>query len=163
MLKPHMEQFAAYNNWATSRLYDAATALSADQLTKPVGVFFGGILGTLNHIVTTDRIWLSRLTGVGTPPDRLDATLSDDLASLRGMAQREVDRLQALVLNMPEDAMGDFFDYKPLDGTPKKQRLREALAHLFNHQTHHRSQAATCFTLMGLEAPVLDLLYFQRG
>ena len=132
MLKPHLEQLAAYNTWATSKLYDAAADLSVSQLPKPVGVFFGSVMGTLNHIVTTDRIWLSRLTGVGTPPESLDATLSDDLATLRSMARREGDRLQALVLNMPEDAMGDFFDYKTLDGTPKKQRLREALAHLFN-------------------------------
>jgi uncharacterized damage-inducible protein DinB len=37
-----------------------------------------------------------------------------------------------------------------------------ALAHLFNHQTHHRGQAHTILTVLGKEAPTLDLIYFQR-
>ena len=42
------------------------------------------------------------------------------------------------------------------------QRLAPALAHLFNHQTHHRGQAHTILSLLGKEPPPLDLVYFQR-
>jgi uncharacterized damage-inducible protein DinB len=54
-------------------------------------------------------------------------------------------------------------DYRMLDGTPEKQRRREILAHLFNHQTHHRGQAHAVLTLLGMAEPdPLDLLIMQR-
>ena len=44
------------------------------------------------------------------------------------------------------------------------QPLHWVLAHLFNHQTHHRGQAHTLLTIATGRnaAPPLDLLYFQR-
>ncbi|MCP4307543.1 MAG: damage-inducible protein DinB, partial [bacterium] len=44
------------------------------------------------------------------------------------------------------------------------QPLAPALAHFFNHQTHHRGQAHCLMTqITGNDAmPPLDLLYFQR-
>jgi uncharacterized damage-inducible protein DinB len=43
-----------------------------------------------------------------------------------------------------------------------EQRLAPALLHLFNHQTHHRGQAHCVLTGLAADAPVLDLLFFQR-
>jgi uncharacterized damage-inducible protein DinB len=42
------------------------------------------------------------------------------------------------------------------------QRLAPALAHFFNHQTHHRGQAHAALTALGRPSPELDLIYFQR-
>jgi uncharacterized damage-inducible protein DinB len=42
------------------------------------------------------------------------------------------------------------------------QRLAPALAHLFNHQTHHRGQVHTILTVLGRPSVQLDLIYFQR-
>lgn len=42
------------------------------------------------------------------------------------------------------------------------QRLAPALAHFFNHQTHHRGQAHTILTVLGKPSLQLDLIYFQR-
>jgi uncharacterized damage-inducible protein DinB len=43
-----------------------------------------------------------------------------------------------------------------------EQQLAGALAHWFNHQTHHRGQVHALLTALTGEAPELDLLYFQR-
>ena len=45
-----------------------------------------------------------------------------------------------------------------------EQPRADALAHLFNHQTHHRGQAHALVTRFGGAGagPVLDLLAFQR-
>ena len=42
------------------------------------------------------------------------------------------------------------------------QRLAPALAHLFNHQTHHRGQTHAMLTALGRPSVELDLIYFQR-
>ena len=43
-----------------------------------------------------------------------------------------------------------------------EQQLAPALAHWFNHQTHHRGQVHALLTGLVGQAPELDLLYFQR-
>ena len=44
------------------------------------------------------------------------------------------------------------------------QPLAPALAHFFNHQTHHRGQLHALLTAIGGRdaAPILDLILFQR-
>ncbi len=50
-----------------------------------------------------------------------------------------------------------------LNGAPQRQPRREILAHLFNHQTHHRGQAHVILTVLGVTEPdPLDLLIMQR-
>ena len=50
-----------------------------------------------------------------------------------------------------------------MNGALQQQPLREILAHLFNHQTHHRGQAHAALTALGIAEPVaLDLLIMQR-
>jgi uncharacterized damage-inducible protein DinB len=53
------KQFAAYNKWANARLYAAALDLSEQSYRLHIGVFFGGLHGTLNHLLLTDRLWLN--------------------------------------------------------------------------------------------------------
>jgi len=43
-----------------------------------------------------------------------------------------------------------------------EQQLAPALAHWFNHQTHHRGHVHALLTGLVGEAPELDLLFFQR-
>ena len=75
-------QLAAYNRWANARLYSAALALSEQAYRLHIGVSFGSLHGTLNHLLLTDRLWLKRLTGEGDHPNHLDAILYEDRAEL---------------------------------------------------------------------------------
>ena len=51
---------ASYNASMNIRLYAAAAALPKDILSADRGAFFGSVMGTLNHIVAGDTIWLRR-------------------------------------------------------------------------------------------------------
>ena len=59
----HFCMFALYNCWANERLYGCAAQLTPGALAEDRGAFFGSLLGTLNHLLVTDRLWLSRLEG----------------------------------------------------------------------------------------------------
>ena len=59
-LKPHLKLLATYNQHMNSNVYEAASHLSAADLAKQRGAFFGSILGSLNHLVVGDTIWLKR-------------------------------------------------------------------------------------------------------
>ena len=93
----HFRQLAAYNRWANARLYAAAFDLSNKEYRLHIGVFFGSLHGTLNHLLLTDRLWLKRLTGEGDHPSQLDAILYEDRAELTRARIAEDKRLIAVV------------------------------------------------------------------
>jgi uncharacterized damage-inducible protein DinB len=158
------KQLAAYNKWANARLYAAALDLSDRSYRLHIGVFFGGLHGTLNHLLLTDRIWLKRLTGEGDHPNELDAILHEDRLELTLARIAEDERLIRVIESYDEPALKALHSYKTTSGMPQSQILGEILLHLFNHQTHHRGQAHACLSILtGGEPPSLDLLAFQRG
>jgi uncharacterized damage-inducible protein DinB len=156
------EQLAAYNSWANARLYDAACALPEDLYRADVGVFFHSLHGTLNHLLLTDRLWLTRLTGSGEQPKRLDQILFEDRDELRQARTAEDERLRKVVGDIEESALADLHTYHTTSGVLQQQPMFEILLHLFNHQTHHRGQAHACLSIVSREPPSLDLLMFQR-
>jgi uncharacterized damage-inducible protein DinB len=154
---------ARYNQWANSRLYAMAARLPDEGYRKNVGAYFGSLHRTLNHLLTADRIWMRRLTGTGDHPNQLDAMLFDDLPSLRTARQAEDVRIMAFVEGLGEADLQKECDYQTLNGSPQRQPMGEILAHLFNHQTHHRGQAHTVLTVLGVAEPdPLDLLLMLR-
>jgi len=161
----HWIMFANYNAWANARLYAAVAALPADAFRAETGAYFGSICGTLNHLLVTDRIWMRRLTGHGEAPGRLDAILYADLPSLAFARTVEDQRICDWVESLGEAGVAGVLRYARVTTTDAiEQPVAEALAHLFNHQTHHRGQAHALVTRFGgAEAgPTLDLLAFQR-
>ena len=162
-LKSHFLMMARYNGWANARLYRMADQLSDEQYQMDVGAFFKSLHGTLNHLMVADRIWMHRLTGKGDHPNRLDAIVFDNLASLGVARQAEDARIIAYVQGLSTSQLDEVLHFKTMNGTPQAQPLREILAHVFNHQTHHRGQAHTILTVLGVAEPdPLDLFIMQR-
>jgi uncharacterized damage-inducible protein DinB len=157
-------QLARYNRWANARLYEAALALDEGIYRGDVGAFFKSMHGTLNHLLVTDRIWLTRLTGEGQSPNRLDTILYDDRRALCLARADHDDRIVRLVDGLDDAALEGLLAYATTSGKCFEQRRREILTHLFNHQTHHRGQAHMILSICtGREPPALDLLLMQRG
>ncbi|MCG8270560.1 DinB family protein [Aquamicrobium sp. NLF2-7] len=162
-MKQHFMMFAAYNRWANARIYDAASELGEDEFQRDVGAAFGSLMGTLNHILVADRIWMKRFTGEGDAPAKLDTILHRELSLLREARQAEDARIVDWIGAMtPEGLAGRFTYITVTDVRTISQRLSPALGHVFNHQTHHRGQAHAILTMLGQPSVVLDLVYFQR-
>lgn len=160
-VKQHFILMANYNAWANTRLYRMAEQLSDDQYRRNVGAYFESLHGTLNHLLVTDRIWLSRLTGSGTLPTRLNAILHEDLPSLAAARRQEDARLVGFANELTDARLEEPIAH-PMRW-PQQPHLREVLAHLFNHQTHHRGQAHTILTALGVKEPdSLDVLWMLR-
>ena len=162
-MKQHFMMFAAYNQWANSRIYDAALDLTDEEFTRPVGAAFGSMMGTLNHLLVTDRIWMKRFTGEGDAPVSLDAVLHKGLPALRVAREAEDGRIVDWVESLTDQDLAGRFTYTTVtDMRTISQRLSPALGHFFNHQTHHRGQAHMILTVLGRPSVLLDLIYFQR-
>ncbi|MEM0923894.1 MAG: DinB family protein [Pseudomonadota bacterium] len=162
-MKAHFQRLGRYNAWANTRLYAAAEALSDADYRADCGAFFGSVHGTLNHIMVADLIWAARIRGAPNPPFGLDHILHEDHAELTA-ARRVLDAdLIALTDELDETRIAANFTYCTVTGDRRvTEPLAPALAHLFNHQTHHRGQIHALLTRLTGSAPALDLIFFQR-
>jgi uncharacterized damage-inducible protein DinB len=159
----HYRMFAHYNAWANARVYEAAARLSDEQYRADRGAFFRSVHGTLNHLLVTDRIWMQRFTGEGDAPNRLDAILFETFDELRAAREAEDRRILSFVEGLDDRRIEGTIKYRRVSSPEEfEQALAPALAHWFNHQTHHRGQVHALLTGLLGQAPELDLLYFQR-
>ena len=161
---PVFQRMAAYNQWANTQIYDAAAKLDDETRWREVGVFFGSLMGTLNHLLVTDRIWMKRFTGNGEHPDKLNAILHRDFAELRAAREIEDKRIIDGVASLTNETLASKISYMTITRpTAVTATLWPDLLHVFNHQTHHRGQAHTALSILtGQEPPSLDLLFLNR-
>ncbi len=153
--------FADYNQWANARLYDAVATLPDAEYRKQRQSFFKSIHGTLNHLLVTDRIWLSRID----PPQvvmPLNSILYEDFAALRTAREAEDRRIVALVGAMTTETLSGDLVYTNNSGAAFTTPMAQVLGHLFNHQTHHRGQAHDQLSQTDIAPPELDLIYHLR-
>jgi uncharacterized damage-inducible protein DinB len=168
--KNHFELLATYNQWMNAKVYEAAGQLSADELTKDCGAFFGSILGTLNHILVGDTIWLKRfathpscqeslrgVTGLDNPTS-LDQVLFGDIERLTEhriwLDRQIIDWIAQLTVEDLDVVLA----YHNTKGVSAKRRFSNLVLHFFNHQTHHRGQVSTLLSQAGMDIGVTDLL-----
>ncbi|RYC33018.1 damage-inducible protein DinB [Lichenibacterium minor] len=160
-MSDRLSVLARYNAWANHKLYDAVEALPDADRRADRGVAFHSLVGTLNHILVSDMIWMERLSGGSAPALRLDSILHDDFDALRSARGAEDTRIIGFVDGLDEAALRSSFTYRPLT-LPGRYvgEVGPALDHMFNHQTHHRGQCHAVLTGLGAPAPALDLAPF---
>jgi uncharacterized damage-inducible protein DinB len=158
-------QFARYNLWANRRLYAACAQLPEAEFLRPRASFFGSLHATLNHILVADRLWMGRFTGHGSPGiHALDQILYPELAGLRVAREAEDARIVAWIDALGLPALNSTLRYETMTEPRRAQAipLRLALAHFFNHETHHRGQAHGLLSQTAVAPPPLDLLLWFR-
>jgi uncharacterized damage-inducible protein DinB len=163
-MKDHFLMLAAYNRWANNLLLGAVEKLDDEQYHKNVGAYFGSIHATLNHVLVADHVWLARFAGEADPYDTLDdVIIHDTFADLKEAREKEDGRIIAMVQMMSEADLSATFRFRTLrKPLVEAMPTSHALAHFFNHHTHHRGQVSVMLTQFGLKTPAMDMLYFQR-
>ncbi|WIX31815.1 DinB family protein [Salinicola sp. JS01] len=169
-LKDHFGLMATYNQWMNEKIYEAAGRLSAADLAKDRRAFFGSLLGTLNHLVVADILWLKRFAEhpacsislrevVDLPqPTGLDQIVFDDLERL---AERRVwldQKIIGWIAGLSDEDLDIILTYRNSKGVTFHRRYSSLILHFFNHQTHHRGQASTLLSQAGKDIGVTDLL-----
>lgn len=151
-----------YNAWANRRLYDTVAGLTEAERNQDLRAFFRSITGTLNHLVVTDTLWLDRIEGRLASFDRLDACPFPDFTELRAVRADLDARLIALAAGLELERLEAPLYFTTTAGLPRAQPLASVLAHVINHETHHRGQVSDLVSRLGHETPVLDMMVYQN-
>ncbi len=163
LLSHHFLTEAYQNAWANHRLLKACCQLTAEEFAARRTSFFPSIKATLNHILTVDWYYLEALerSRAGLPPhedpDRHFEPEEpfDDCAAL-ARAQHEADRRLIAYCESLDDARLDDAVLVPRRKGIVRDRARRILAHLFEHQIHHRGQAHAMLAGTRVKPPQLD-------
>jgi uncharacterized damage-inducible protein DinB len=160
MIGPHYAcTLARYNRWMNGKLYDCAAQLDDAARKEDVGAFFKSIHGTLNHLLLADRVWMGRFTGPPFVPGSLADQLYADFGELRRERARTDVAIEAYVATLDDAALARTLEYTSISKpAPQSKPLGLALAHFFNHQTHHRGQVTALLMQRGIDPGVTDLI-----
>jgi uncharacterized damage-inducible protein DinB len=148
-----------YNQWANTKILGAAANITQEQYLAPGSFPHGGLRGTLVHALSAEWIWRTRWEGTS-PTSVLKPDEFPTLDSLRTRWAEEERSLMAFVERLRDEQLDSTFDYKNTAGTPFTRVLWYTMAHVVNHGTQHRSEAAALLTDFGCSPGDIDLLFF---
>ena len=155
--------YYAYNEWANQRILEAAEKVSPEQLAQPNELGWGSLIGGLVHVLNAEFGWFNFLFDRG-GGERLKAEDVPDLAALRARWQQQ-DEITRRCLDTLEDADLTRVHTRRRGDREYHWVLWQALAHVVNHGTQHRSECAALLTSFGSSPGDMDLMLFvgSRG
>jgi uncharacterized damage-inducible protein DinB len=149
---------ARYNRWMNERLYALCASLGEEERRRDRGAFWKSIHGTLNHLCYADLAFLSRFTGDPGEVPPLGVELYASFAELLADRNAIDARLDAWAGSLTDAWLAAPHTYTSrVDGRTRTAPAWVLVAHLFNHQTHHRGQLTTLLSQMGHDCGVTDL------
>ena len=137
-----------YTIWANEILLEACSALSSEELSRPLVASHTSIIRTLRHIYDGECAWIDSLLA-GAIPDIADMEAA-------GAADQWISQLS------DEDLALELISHER-DGTVIAVPRWQVILHMVNHSTLHRGQIVNLFRALGKTAPPnTDLFTYYR-
>lgn len=150
-----------YNAWANRISFDAVAGLPDEQYFRDLKSSFGGVHGTLCHIVWAEQVWLHRWMGRPNPA----VAQGKDLSSLSEVRSRweavELER-ESFVAGITDSRLEETRVVKPSTGGEYIHTFRQMFRHFINHSSYHRGQITTFLRQLGATPPNTDLIRYYR-
>ncbi len=161
MNKQDIQLLYRYNAWANARILNAAAKATQEQFLAADSYPHGGLRGTLTHTLMAEWIWRNRWEG-NSPTYFFKPEDFPTFESLRMRWQEEDKFLNAFLEALTDEKLNAPFQFKTTRGAEMENILWQAMSHVVNHGTQHRSEAAAMLTELGFSPGDIDLIVFLR-
>jgi uncharacterized damage-inducible protein DinB len=141
----------SHNLWANLRLLERCAELTTEQLDTTTPGAYDSIHKTLQHIVTAEQSYFSRIsTGQRhrRPEGEQPLTIAEMMESLRSTGLG--------LIEWASKVQADDIVQLDWDGTPRDVPKTIILTAVINHATEHREQVKVILTKLGIEPPDLQ-------
>jgi uncharacterized damage-inducible protein DinB len=161
-MKELLQQYAAYNIWATKLLTDRICKLSDEEINREIVSSFPSLYKTLQHMWLAEEVWWKRLKL--TENIVLESnTFTGSFNEMAGILAKQSQQYKDWVDNATENQLIHVFAY-----IRNKEQLKmpvyQMLHHVFNHASYHRGQLVTMLNQLGADKiPATDFSAFCRG
>jgi uncharacterized damage-inducible protein DinB len=150
-----------YNAWANRTIFDAVALLPEAQYVRDLKSSYGGIHGTLAHIVWAEQLWLHRWLGRPNPAVAQGADLKS-LAEARSRWEAVEAERGRFVAGLNAANLQDTRLVKPSSGGEYVHTFAQMFRHFINHSSYHRGQIVTFLRQLGSTPPSTDLILYYR-
>jgi uncharacterized damage-inducible protein DinB len=148
-----------YNYWANKKILSASSNATQEQFLAPASFPYGGLRGTLLHILDTEWGWRALFQSIDTATDLNEADFPT-LAAFESHWKEEEKAMRAYLANLTNEDMESHLRYTTDTGIKRDRILWHCLLHVVNHGTQHRSEAAALLTAYGHSPGDLDFTVF---
>lgn len=149
---------AKYNQWMNEKLYSVCAEVPKADREKDLCAFFGSIHNTLDHIVWADDALLVRLQDADRRIESYKPPQIKDFNQLRERREEVDEEIIDWAAQVADADVDQPYEFKSVLYNKTRTLPRYALvAHLFNHQTHHRGQVTALLSQLGHDFGVTDL------
>jgi uncharacterized damage-inducible protein DinB len=158
MQTPDLARMLAYLDWANDATLAGARDLPHDVLTREVGISFGSILGTLQHMLWAERTWFDRWAR-GVDPEGYLAPA--DLAGLEAAWRELAEERRAWLAGLGADAADTVVRYRHVRDGEQQGTLGDLVFHVVTHATLHRGQVVGMMRQEGVTPPATGMRAFM--
>lgn len=163
MQREAIQLLFTYNTWANERILAAAEGLSEAQYVADVpGLSHGSVRATLTHLLAAEIVWRRRCIEGVSPTTLLQLADAPTFADLRRRWAAEDATLREGLSRLTDEALAAPLAYRTTRGAPMTDVRWQLLAHLVNHGTQHRAEAAVALTAFGCSPGDVDLIVYLR-
>ena len=166
MTKDDIQLLFEFDRWANNRVFEAASALSAEEFTRDLGGSFRSLRDTLVHIVRSEEGWLMCWKEPSPSPAFVmdfwkrhhaayNPSAFPDLAAVR-RKWAEVEREQIEFVNRVTAESLE----RMLPVGAKQISLAHLMQHLANHSTYHRGQVTLMMRQLAAKPLATDFAMF---
>lgn len=160
--KKYFVYLADYQHWANDVLFSAVDYLDDPARHSPQGLFFDSIHHTTDHMLSVNRLWMSRLKHENQMFPPFNKIMYPEWRELKNALRQEVRSMQHWLEAQPEGFFEERLAYTSTDNQARDNWMRDVLTQMMNHMTHHRGQISAVATRLGAPAPEMDYLYYKR-
>ena len=148
-----------YNQWSSAKILASAADVSEAEFLAPADFPHDGLRNTLVHALFAEWIWRNRWEGIS-PTHRLAPDEFPTFDALRARWAEEESKLMDFVDSLTNERLNEVISYKTTQGVPHQRILWQMMAHLVNHGTQHKTEAAAILTSLGHSPGDIDMIVF---
>ena len=150
-----------FNYWAKAKMLGAVETLPTESLYQDLKTSFGGIHGTLVHILGAEDIWLQRFRGVQ-GPKFLKVADVPKYFDVKNKWEEVEQSMLSYVRALTEEQLAQSFSYTNIKGELFTNIRWQALQHLVNHGSYHRGQITSMIRQLGGTPVSTDMIAYYR-
>ena len=154
------DKLFAYHKWASQEILSHIEGLGGEVYTKKGDSSFSSIKETVSHIITVEKLWLLRMSGIEKPA--AEQFHVDTAAEAKEAFMLLHAEMELYFSSLTEEQWQELMKFKSLRGHSFEETREEMLFTFINHASYHRGQIVSLLRQLGKEGIMTDYIYFSK-
>lgn len=154
------EKLFTYHKWATQEILSHTESLGDEIYRREGKSSFSSIKETISHVITVEKLWLLRMTGIEKPlPENFQVETAAEAKQAFMLLHAE---MELYFSSLSEDQWQEVMKFTNLKGKSFEESREEMLFTFINHASYHRGQITSLLRQFGKEGKAVDYIYFPK-